>query len=292
MPDDARPRSASAVRRGAARAPPGRDDRRHRPDAARRHAAGARARCSTTRSRASREAMRAEGRRSTPFASLSARRSSACGAARLIVQPARQPGGAIESLEAVRARPARTRSRRWPAHSITPGSAARRRTSADVRDDREVPRLPLSLPLFFGAAALFALPMARHLRVFAAAQPIGAVTDSAETPQRAGRRRSSTPSSRSGCSATRRSRCMHHAIFWGFVILTIGTANLRHGRARRRPSCRGRSTAAIWAFLVALQNVIAAGDAARASRTRSWRRLVARPARLTLHARRADDPAA
>ena len=34
----------------------------------------------------------------------------------------------------------------------------------------DVPLYPLVFPLFLGAAAFFALPMARHLRVFAAAR--------------------------------------------------------------------------------------------------------------------------
>ena len=37
----------------------------------------------------------------------------------------------------------------------------------------DVPAYPLVFPLFWGAAAFFALAMARHLRVFAAARPAG-----------------------------------------------------------------------------------------------------------------------
>ena len=35
----------------------------------------------------------------------------------------------------------------------------------------EVPAYPLVFPIFWGAAAFFALAMARHLRVFAVARP-------------------------------------------------------------------------------------------------------------------------
>ena len=37
----------------------------------------------------------------------------------------------------------------------------------------DVPAYPLVFPLFYGAAALFALAMARHLRVFAAVRAVG-----------------------------------------------------------------------------------------------------------------------
>ena len=47
----------------------------------------------------------------------------------------------------------------------------------------EVPAYPLVFPLFWGAAAFFALAMARHLRVFAAARAFDAGL-SADIPAR------------------------------------------------------------------------------------------------------------
>ncbi len=85
----------------------------------------------------------------------------------------------------------------------------------------QVPLYPLAPILFWLAAVGFALQMARHLRVFAAAGP-SAVGDQ--------------PERRIGSflvyaiAQVRMFRepgpgLMHAAIFWGFVLLTIGTAN-------------------------------------------------------------------
>ena len=84
-----------------------------------------------------------------------------------------------------------------------------------------VPLYPLAPLLFLGAATLFALQMARHLRVFTRARP-AAVTD------RGGERADSL--FRFAILQVRMFRdpsagLMHAAIFWGFVILTIGTAD-------------------------------------------------------------------
>ena len=84
-----------------------------------------------------------------------------------------------------------------------------------------IPLYPLAPLLFLIAVTLFALQMARHLRVFAVAQP-AVVTDQ--------------PDSRLGSMVrfalvqVRMFRdptagLMHAAIFWGFVILTIGTVD-------------------------------------------------------------------
>ena len=85
-----------------------------------------------------------------------------------------------------------------------------------------VPLWPLVFPLFWGAAALFALAMTRHIRVMAAAHPSGSYP-LREAPRRAW---SVVVHVLAQVRMFRdvRAALMHHLIFWGFVILTIGTA--------------------------------------------------------------------
>ena len=90
-----------------------------------------------------------------------------------------------------------------------------------------VPYYPLVFAVFWGAALLFVLAMARHLRIFAAA-------------------RASGPSPFDDISARAwgvieyafiqtkmfkdvRAALLHWGIFWGFVLLTVGTANIVTG---------------------------------------------------------------
>ena len=85
----------------------------------------------------------------------------------------------------------------------------------------QVPLYPLAPLIFVLAAVVFVLLMARHLRVFAAARP-AAVTDQPES-----RFRSLIVY---GIAQLRMFRdpdagLMHAAILWGFVILTVGTAD-------------------------------------------------------------------
>src|SRR6478609_713572 len=89
----------------------------------------------------------------------------------------------------------------------------------------EVPLYPLVFPVFWGAALFFTLAMARHLRVFAAAH-------NASPTDRPLARLAGTI--RYGLVQTRMFRdlsagVMHFAIFWGFILLTIGTANVVTG---------------------------------------------------------------
>ncbi|HEX5465371.1 MAG TPA: (Fe-S)-binding protein, partial [Candidatus Limnocylindrales bacterium] len=86
---------------------------------------------------------------------------------------------------------------------------------------REAPFFQLAPLVFLAAVVIFALQMARHLRVFAAAGP-AQVTDQPES------RLSSLLVY--AVAQVRMFRdpgpgLMHAAIFWGFVILTVGTAN-------------------------------------------------------------------
>jgi Fe-S oxidoreductase len=141
----------------------------------------------------------------------------------------------------------------------------------------DVPAYPLVFPIFWGAAAFFVLAMARHLRVFAAARPsppfgnlparvVGLV-------QYAFVQTKMFKDPRAGL--------MHAGIFWGFVLLTIGTADIVTGgviQAVLSAPLGGD----IWAAISAMQNIVALIVLASIA----WayvRRLVIRPARLTLN---------
>src|SRR5438034_11295360 len=88
-----------------------------------------------------------------------------------------------------------------------------------------VPAYPLVFPLFYGAAIVFALVMARHLRVFAVAGPSAPF--------------GSVPRPLSGVieyaliqTKTIKhppAAMMHWGIFSGFVLLSIRTANIVPG---------------------------------------------------------------
>ncbi len=75
---------------------------------------------------------------------------------------------------------------------------------------------------------------------------------------------------------------MHAGIFWGFVLLTIGTANIVLGRADPGGRSRSRSTGALWTAVTAMQNAVALVVLAAVGYA-IWRRVVERPARLTLN---------
>ncbi len=141
----------------------------------------------------------------------------------------------------------------------------------------EVPAYPLVFPLFWGAVVFFGLAMARHLRVFAAAR-------NATPTDHPLRRLAGT--ARYGLAQTRMFRdlpagIMHFGIFWGFVFLTIGTANMVTGglvQAIVSIPLGG----ALWVAVTLLQNVIALIVLACIGYA-IFRRVVVRPARLTLN---------
>jgi Fe-S oxidoreductase/nitrate reductase gamma subunit len=145
----------------------------------------------------------------------------------------------------------------------------------------DVPGYPLVFPLFWGAAVLFVLAMVRHLRVFAAARP------AVEQPRpfgQIGRRfvglveyallqRKMFKDWRAGL--------MHAGIFWGFILLTVGTANIVTGGVIEI-LLAAPFDGLLWALVSAMQNVVALVVLA-AIAWAFWRRLVTRPARLTLN---------
>ncbi len=141
----------------------------------------------------------------------------------------------------------------------------------------DVPAYPLVFPLFWGAAAFFALAMARHLRVFAAAR-------NASPTDRPGARLWGTL--RYGIVQTRMFRDMqagllHAGIFWGFVLLTIGTANIVTG-GLIEAILSIPFDGALWVAVSAMQNIVAVIVLVSIAWA-YWRRLVTKPKRLTLN---------
>nr|MBA2382158.1 (Fe-S)-binding protein [Chloroflexota bacterium] len=145
----------------------------------------------------------------------------------------------------------------------------------------DVPAYPLAFVVFWGAAAMFALAMARHLRVFAAARP------SVEQPRPfgdIGRRLGGLV--QYALIQTRmfkdpRAGLMHAGIFWGFVLLTIGTANVVTGGVIET-ILSAPFDGALWTAISAMQNVVAVIVIVSIL----WafeRRLISRPRRLTFN---------
>ena len=119
----------------------------------------------------------------------------------------------------------------------------------------EVPLYPLVFPVFWGAAAFFALAMARHLRVFAAARQRDRPTDRPAGPARGAP--SATASSRPGCSATCRAGIMHFGDLLGLRPAHDRDGEHRHRRPHPGDRLESRSTALLWAAVTAMQNVVA-----------------------------------
>ncbi|MEA2608294.1 MAG: hypothetical protein QOJ75_537 [Chloroflexota bacterium] len=140
-----------------------------------------------------------------------------------------------------------------------------------------VPAYPLVFPIFWGAAAFFALAMARHLRIFAVARPMPALGN---LPARvAGLVEYAFIQTRMFKDPL--AGLMHAGIFWGFVLLTIGTADIvTDGLIQAVLSAP--LDGALWAAISAMQNVVALIVIASIA----WaylRRLVIKPPRLTLN---------
>jgi Fe-S oxidoreductase len=139
-----------------------------------------------------------------------------------------------------------------------------------------VPWYPLVFPLFYGALAVFGLLMARHLRVFAAARPVRPF---------AGARLRTAALVRYALVQSRmfrdpRAGVMHYAVFAAFVFLSVGVASAVTAGLVEAVLATPLD-GAIWAALLFCRNVAAVAALAGVA----WflvRRVVARPARLTL----------
>jgi len=144
----------------------------------------------------------------------------------------------------------------------------------------EVPGYPLVFPLFYGAVAIFALAMARHLRVFATARPVDPAAVLANTPARI------ASFVRYAVLQTRmfrdlRAGLLHAGIFWGFVVLTVGTANAVTG-GLVEAIVAAPFDGVLWAIVSGFQDVLVVGVIVAVGWA-LWRRLVTRPARLTFN---------
>jgi Fe-S oxidoreductase len=140
-----------------------------------------------------------------------------------------------------------------------------------------VPVYPAVFFLFYGAALVFLLVMARHLRLFAVARPsrpfagipirLWSVVEYAFIQTK--------------MFKDWRAGLMHAGIFWGFVLLTIGTANIVTG-GLIQAVVSAPFGGALWASVAVMQNIVAVIVLV----TIVWafeRRLVSRPARLTFN---------
>ncbi len=142
-----------------------------------------------------------------------------------------------------------------------------------------VPFYPLVFPLFWGAVVVFALAMARHLRVFAVARAEGP-SPFADIPARF------VGLIQYAFIQTKMFKdpgagIMHAGIFWGFVLLTIGTANVVTGGVIEQVLSIPFG-GLVWAAISAMQNVVAV-IVLVAIGWAFYRRLVTRPRRLTFN---------
>ncbi len=143
----------------------------------------------------------------------------------------------------------------------------------------EVPFYPLVFPLFWGAVVFFCLAMARHLRVFAAVRAEGP-SPFADVPRRfVGLIRYAFIQTKMFKDV--RAGLMHAGIFWGFVLLTIGTANVVTGGIIEEILSLPFD-GLLWTLVSAMQNVVAV----LVLLSIGWaffRRLVTKPRRLTFN---------
>src|SRR6266404_5054382 len=119
-----------------------------------------------------------------------------------------------------------------------------------------VPAYPLVFVLFWGAALFFVLAMARHLRVFAAVRAEGP-SPFDDIPERfAGLIQYAFIQTK--MFKDPRAAVLHLGIFWGFVLLTIGTVNVVTG-GLVQAILSWPLDGALWMAVLAMQNVVAVG---------------------------------
>ena len=134
---------------------------------------------------------------------------------------------------------------------------------------------PLVFPLFYGAVVIFGVVMARHLRIFAVARPSRPF---ANVPRRVVSLVEYALAQRK-MFRDLRAGLLHAGIFWGFVLLTIGTANIVTG-GLVQAVISWPLDGALWVAVSAMQNIVAVIVLASIV----WafeRRLISRPRRLT-----------
>lgn len=139
-----------------------------------------------------------------------------------------------------------------------------------------VPAYPLVFPLFWGSVVFFGLVMARHLRVFAAVRAAGP-NPLADIPRRLGGIVRYTLM-QTKMFKDPRAGIMHFSIFWGFVLLTIGTANIVTGGLLQTVIATPLD-GLLWTLVSAMQNIVALIVLVAVGYA-LLRRLVTRPRRL------------
>ena len=140
-----------------------------------------------------------------------------------------------------------------------------------------VPFYPLVFALFWGAAIVFGLAMARHLRVFAAARASGPSPFEDIPARLVGLVQYAFIQTK--MFKDPRAAILHLGIFWGFVLLTVGTANIVTG-GLIQAVVSIPFDGALWAATLAMQNIVAV----IVLLSILWafeRRFISRPPRLT-----------
>jgi Fe-S oxidoreductase len=140
-----------------------------------------------------------------------------------------------------------------------------------------VPYYPLVFALFWGAAIVFVLAMARHLRVFAAARAAGPSPFDNIPARLVGLIEYAFVQTKMFKDPG--AAILHLGIFWGFILLTVGTANIVTG-GLVQAVISWPFDGVLWAATLAMQNVVAVIVIACVLWA-FWRRFVTRPARLT-----------
>ena len=140
-----------------------------------------------------------------------------------------------------------------------------------------VPFYPLVFAVFWGAMLLFVLAMARHLRVFARARAQGPSPLDNIPARLVGLVEYAFVQTKMFKDV--RAALLHWGIFWGFVLLTVGTANVVTG-GLIQAVLTAPFDGILWALVLGMQNVVALiviGSVLWAFE----RRFISRPARLT-----------
>jgi Fe-S oxidoreductase len=140
-----------------------------------------------------------------------------------------------------------------------------------------VPFYPLVFALFWGAAVVFALAMARHLRIFAAARASGPSPFERMPARLIGLIRYAFIQTKMFKDV--RAAILHLGIFWGFILLTVGTANIVTGGLIQE-ILSAPFNGVIWAAMLVMQNVVAM-LVLLAVLWAFERRFISRPPRLT-----------
>ncbi len=142
-----------------------------------------------------------------------------------------------------------------------------------------VPFYPLVFVVFWGAALVFALAMARHLRVFVAARAPGPSPFDNIPARLMGLIQYAFVQTR--MFKDTRAAILHLGLFWGFILLTVGTANIVTG-GLLQAVISIPFDGLLWAATLAMQNVLAVIVLACVAWA-LWRRFVTRPPRLTFN---------